>query len=71
MIGDFFATYQDLFLLYLLHRFTKHQEVSVHGQFLNSLFVFTLNEDIHVNENDMMICIENSREFNRIAANAR
>ena len=54
-----FATYQDLFLLYLLHRFTKHQEVSVHGQFLNSLYVFQLNEDIPANENNMMIYIEN------------
>ena len=40
MIGDLLAFYQDLFLLYLLHRFTDHQKVSVHGQFLNSLFVF-------------------------------
>ena len=40
VIGDLLALYQDLFLLYLLHRFTSHQKVSVHGQFLNSLFVF-------------------------------
>ena len=40
IIGDLLALYQDLFLLYLLHRFTNHQKVSVHGQFLNSSFVF-------------------------------